>query len=331
MKRKRRSVLFHHGKNLEVFKKRDLEILKKHFSVQKQGAIHPFKPLSFLKAFEKILKVDLVYSWFGSLSTFLTIILARLLGKKTVVVAGGIDVANLPEFDYGAMRNPISKIFSIGSFSFADKALAVSEYVKENIIELVPESSVEVVYNGVDTGEFKSTQERDKDLVLTVSAIDEERLELKGLYTFLKSASFLPDRDFMIIGLEESAIEELREISPENVELKKYIPNEEMSKWYNKSRVYVQISAHESFGVALAEAMACECVPVVTNRDAIPEVVGDTGFYVPYEDPKATADAIEKALKHPEKGKKARGRVVNNFTLEKREKKLIEIINRLLT
>jgi len=30
--------------------------------------------------------------------------------------------------------------------------------------------------------------------------------------------------------------------------------------------------------MALAEAMCCECVPVVTKKGALPEVVGDTGL-----------------------------------------------------
>ena len=78
-------------------------------------------------------------------------------------------------------------------------------------------------------------------------------------------------------------------------------------------------------GMALAEAMACECVPVVTNNAALPEVVGDTGFYVPYGDPKATADAIEKALKS-NKGNVARERIKKMFPLNRRENDLIQVI-----
>ncbi|MFC1938017.1 glycosyltransferase, partial [Chloroflexota bacterium] len=84
-------------------------------------------------------------------------------------------------------------------------------------------------------------------------------------------------------------------------------------------------SYHESFGLSLAEAMACECVPVITGNAALPELVGDTGFYVPYGDPKATAEAIKKALKS-DAGKKARERVKRLFPIESRQKALIKII-----
>ena len=77
--------------------------------------------------------------------------------------------------------------------------------------------------------------------------------------------------------------------------------------------------------MALAEAMLCECVPVATERGALPEVVGDTGFYTQYGDEKITADAIEKAL-HSQKGRKARERVKEKFSREVREEKLARLI-----
>jgi glycosyltransferase involved in cell wall biosynthesis len=48
--------------------------------------------------------------------------------------------------------------------------------------------------------------------------------------------------------------------------------------------------------VAVLEAMACGCIPIVTDRDALPEVVGDVGFIVPYGDIEKTRDAIRSAL-----------------------------------
>ena len=96
-------------------------------------------------------------------------------------------------------------------------------------------------------------------------------------------------------------------------------------QYYQKAKVYCQLSTQESFGVALAEAMACGCVPVVTRKYSLPEVVGDTGFYVPYNDPETTAEAIKKALRS-DKGAKARERVKKKFSEEQREKRLLQEI-----
>lgn len=77
--------------------------------------------------------------------------------------------------------------------------------------------------------------------------------------------------------------------------------------------------------MALAESMCYECVPVVINNAALPEVVGVTGFYVPCGDPEATAETINEALKS-EKWDMASDRIEQLFSLKKREKKLIGII-----
>lgn len=42
--------------------------------------------------------------------------------------------------------------------------------------------------------------------------------------------------------------------------------------------------------------MACGCVPAVTDRAAIPEVVAETGVYVAYGDATATAQGSKRAL-----------------------------------
>ncbi|MDW8352887.1 MAG: glycosyltransferase, partial [Anaerolineae bacterium] len=90
------------------------------------------------------------------------------------------------------------------------------------------------------------------------------------------------------------------------------------------ARVYVQASAHEGFGVSLAEGMACGCVPVVADRYALPETVGEAGIIVPFNDPPALARGIAEALSRPELGEVARRRVLNHFTLAHRRQLLKE-------
>jgi len=89
--------------------------------------------------------------------------------------------------------------------------------------------------------------------------------------------------------------------------------------------VYLQVSAHEGFGISLAEAMLCECIPVVTSKGALPEVAGESAFYVPFNDPKDTAKAIQEALSM-KSGKIFRKHILDNFSLKSREKQLRKII-----
>jgi len=57
----------------------------------------------------------------------------------------------------------------------------------------------------------------------------------------------------------------------------------------------MQAAAHEAFCASLAEAMACQCVPVVMDK-SLSRGWGDTGMYVVSGDPAATAEAAKRAV-----------------------------------
>jgi glycosyltransferase involved in cell wall biosynthesis len=63
-----------------------------------------------------------------------------------------------------------------------------------------------------------------------------------------------------------------------------------------RARFYCQLSRREGFGVAVAEAMACKCVPMVSDSGALPEVVRQCGVIVPNDDPAKPARAIEELI-----------------------------------
>jgi glycosyltransferase involved in cell wall biosynthesis len=153
-------------------------------------------------------------------------------------------------------------------------------------------------------------------------------LAKKGLELFVKTGRLLPQVEFILVGKWiDDSIGYLRTIASSNVRFLDEIDQERLFALMSKSKVYVQVSRHESFGCALAEAMLCECIPVVSRFAALPEVVGDCGFYLTDADPEKLAVLIRKALKSdPEFGRRARERIINFFPLEKREKELLEIV-----
>ena len=65
-----------------------------------------------------------------------------------------------------------------------------------------------------------------------------------------------------------------------------------------------------------------------TDRNGITTAIGDTGFFVPYADAKATAKAIADALKAPSiKGQNARKRIQELFPEERSERGLFQAID----
>ena len=312
---------------LSSFVRCDLEILKRHFDVESLQ-IQTFRnPLNILRLFVGVLHADLVYTWFAGTNAFFIVLFSKFLGKKSIVVVGGYEVAYVPEIGYGSLLSPFERVKVKFVLRNATKVLAVSESTFKETLRFTQPKRIAVVYNGVDIEKFRPSGDKE-DLVITVANITGLTLKKKGLDTFVKASAYLTDIQFILVGKYDSvSVEPLKRIAGSNVTFTGYVSDKSLVALYRKAKVYCQLSAHESFGVALAEAMACGCVPVVTRRYALPEVVGDTGFYVPYGDPKAAAEAIKKALKS-NKGMMARERIKKYFSLKAREQKLIkEVLN----
>ncbi len=141
----------------------------------------------------------------------------------------------------------------------------MSEFNREEILKYAKPKNVKVVYNIVDRDKFRPGGEKE-DLVITTGFIREVAIKRKGFETFIKSAEYMPEVKFALIGgyLDDS-IAYLKSIAPSNVTFTGSVGSGEVLRWCQKAKVYCQLSYYESFGVDLAEAMACECVPVVTD------------------------------------------------------------------
>lgn len=309
------------------FVKNDFEILKRHFTVYPvQVSKNIVKSIVGFVRFTY--SSDVIFVWFAGYQALLSVFFAKLFRRRLVVVAGGYDAAHVPEINYGAFIYWYRAAVAYFVFKKSDVIVAVSESTKREVLQRLAPKEIVVVYNGIDTDLFtpKGVKER---IVLTVAAINDLNLRKKGLRTFVKTADYLPETRFILAGRYDEAVNELRKISGSNVEFTGYISFEKLLKLYRRSKVCAQLSYHESFGVALAEAMACECVPIVTRRAALPEVVGDCGIYVPYGDAEETAKAVIKAFDKGELGKRARERIVQVFSFDEREKRLVALVSSL--
>lgn len=322
------------------FEKRDFEILKNNFFAQEIRIYKNFFYKTF-SAIREIKNTDIVFCWFAYRAILPSLLIAKIFRKKIILVVGGWDCANVPELDYGSMRkglrNSTTRIITKYIISLADKIIAISiNNVKEivNNIGISPDK-INLIYLGIsiDCCGENSTFDSKGEIVLTVAKLTRGTLKRKGIETFIKVAPLLPEVKFVLVG---EITQEVRGYLskcplPHNLEMRGFINEEELHKLYRKAKVYVQVSYHEQFGCALAEAMAHKCVPVVTAKGALPEVVGEAGYYVPYGDVGRTAESIKQALKDDQKGNMARERVIKLFFLRKREKALVELIHSVMS
>jgi glycosyltransferase involved in cell wall biosynthesis len=259
--------------------------------------------------------------------------LAMLFRIKVVVITGGYDTTYVPVIDWGEMKTWWKRVAQRYALSLVDLVLPFSNFSRDDLLKYARPKKIKTLYFGVDTERFKPAGKKEPMVLTVCFQINESTLIQKGIRTMIESARSIPEAQFVINGKvsNDAGMTETRNNAPSNVIFNdNTTTDEELLHLYQRAQVYCQVSAHEGFGIANIEAMSCGCIPVATNTTALPEVVGDAGLLVPFNDVAATTEAIKTALRSPELGMKARARIVEHFTPETRERPFLAEIRALL-
>ena len=262
-----------------------------------------------------------------------TMLIARLHGIEVAVVIGGLEIDYVPELGLGGLRWPHNRLRQRIGLHNADLVLVHTRFLAECAQRLARPRRLELVPLGVDVDRFTPDDRPKERLVVTTCfEITRETAQLKGLTTIVEVAALMPDVRFVVIGLDrDGTVAELRDRATPNIAFAGRVGEDELLELYRRAKVYVQASAHESFGVAVVESMACDCIPVLTDRAALPEVAGDAALYVSFGSVEQTVAAIRTALEMPEQaGRRSRARVLERFMVEDRFERLQTILGPLV-
>ena len=187
----------------------------------------------------------------------------------------------------------------------ADAVIAVSAGMRADILTgypSVPQERVHIVYNGIDTEEYRQVPasdvldrlgiDKDQPYVLFVGRITRQ----KGLSHLLKAAAaFNKDAQLVLcagspdnpdIGGEVAAqIAALSQQRRGVIWIREMLPRPDLIALLGHAAVFVCPSVYEPLGIVNLEAMACETAVVASAVGGIPEVVvdGETGLLVPLE------------------------------------------------
>lgn len=322
---KRPVICFLSRKAPARYKDLDAEILGRHFNVSRVDYSYSLRSLlQFLRA---LYCCDVVVSWFANpwLSFLLPLVPKRV---RIVVIAGGYDVADCPALDYGARRRPLIGRVTRRLLKRAHLVLPVSQFNEAEMLGWVQPARTQLVYNAVDFPEFCLLPRRPrKQKVVTVGAIESFISKRKGHYVFIEVACELPEVEFVLIGKPmDKTIETLKALAPSNVRFTGYVTRQEMIQEMLSASVYLQMSAHEAFGVSVAEAMACGCYPIVSAETALPEVVGTSGRALPASPISKVVDAVSDALTQGSHALVDPDRIRREFGVAQREKQLVAAI-----
>lgn len=244
-----------------------------------------------------------------------------------------------------------------------DRILGSSNHITNLVRHRYPRTAprCRTVYNGVDVGKFAPREARsdspakqDVKTVVFVGRISPEKGVHDLLDAFRMVAARRSDVELRIVGPEcslpvdflvglsddplvarlaefyrgDEYAEYLRRTRVEGAVLNRVtfvgkVANNALPDVYRSADILVNPSLSESFGMTVAEAMACGRAVIVTNVGGMRETVqhGVNGLHVPAADPAALADAIlhllgDDALRES-MGRAGRARAVELFSWDK--------------
>ena len=325
------------GRLFSKFTKRDYDILAKEHEMFLIDSDN-FHGAGIVKQIASIavtvMKSDIVYSWFAGRFSAIAIIFCKLFNKKSIIVAGGYDVVNRPDIHYGAFASTRDKLNSLIALKHADVVMSISKSNQRELLEkLTPKKNV-LIYNGIPTDEFFCSDYKE-DLILTVGEISKSNWKRKGLDNFIKVADYFNENnfrgEFIVCGqIKPDMWKKINSIDLPNLRFTGWVPDKELLRYYRRAKIYLQLSRHEGFGITVAEAMLCDCIPVVSDQGALPEVVGASGVVIP-ESVNMNLRAmtikyiIDDRINDP-LNYSGRSRILRNFSMKKREKRLLKLM-----
>jgi glycosyltransferase involved in cell wall biosynthesis len=282
-----------------------------------------------LATWRTVAAADAAWSWFASWHALLPGLFARLQGKPFVLCTGGYDTARLPGIGYGHRRDVRRALVARAVMALATKLLVVSDFAAAELSEMgVRDARVTLVPHGLDPARYGCEAGRDPALVVTVGGVNQSNRTRKGLEPFVRAARELPGLRFVLVGAwMDDAIDDLRAIATPNVTFTGELTHDAKADLLARAAVVVQASQHEAFGLSLAEGMLAGAVPVVTAAGALPWVAGGTGVVAASQEPGEVAKAVREAVAlGAAAGRAARRRVLDEFSLAARERRLEEVL-----
>jgi starch synthase len=203
----------------------------------------------------------------------------------------------------GAGGYAVSSFCERTAIEAADAIVAVSSAMRDDVRTAYPHvepARIEVIYNGIDTDEYRFDERTDAldrhgvsadvPVVLFVGRITRQ----KGIVHLLDAALEIDDAAQLVFCAGAPDEPEIERATRERVErlraqrdgvvwIKEMLPKADVIQLLSHAAVFCVPSIYEPLGIVNLEAMACGAPVVASGVGGIPEVVvdGETGLLVP--------------------------------------------------
>ncbi len=269
--------------------------------------------LRFSSNLMKISKnIDIVI-FFGA-TTILPMFSAKLMRKRTIVIAGGsawkptYKIYRERLFGLGGFVFPrILKTLEKIGLTFSDRIIVQSTSVIDflDLNRYRQKIAVAGEYMDLNFFQIKKELKKRKNLIGFLSRLKEG----KGVMNFVESMPLVLKKsnnvEFLIGGygpLQSKIEDKIKENNlSQSANLVGYIPRNELVDYLNELKLFVLPSYSEGLPIVVLEAMACGTPVLATPVGGIPDVIrdGETGFVLENNSPECIAKNVIRALEHP--------------------------------
>ncbi|MCK4352515.1 glycosyltransferase family 4 protein [candidate division WOR-3 bacterium] len=241
-------------------------------------------------------------------------------------------------------------------YNKAKKVISASKHCAKGPLKYISKNKVEVVYSSIDTHQFDSYFDKEKEIKKELGYIDNKIVLFVGQLYLRKGPQYLAKASSDIIsqfpkvkiifvgedfGAKKTIVGAIRRLTDElplhsnNIIFTGRIDDEYLRKLYVISDVFVfpSITENECMGMSAKEALSAGVSVVAFKIGGIPEAVinGKTGYLVPPRDEKKLAQSIVNCLMQNTKAKmrnECRKRAKELFDIKVSAQKELQILKK---
>src|SRR5690606_19095740 len=212
---------------------------------------------------------DVLFSFWGYPVGLLVVLYGKILRKPSVVSILGAETANLPEINYGYLRNARLRRLMIWTCRHADELIAVSQYQVDILKRHDLSRTVHVIPFGADKRLFYPLLKK-PSLPLKILHVANLN-EVKDQETLVRAFDVIRKRipaQLRIVGPDflggkiQAIVEQLG--LDGDVEFIPPVPQSQILVHYHWADVFMLTSLSEGQNNAITEAMMCGVLPVST-------------------------------------------------------------------
>lgn len=225
----------------------------------------------------------------------------RTLGVSVVVNPHDIQYKFYPEY-FSFLKRWYLNLGYSHSLKNADRIIAISNYVKDSLLEFYGDQcgdKIQTVYDPVDFDRKELFQPKGISLpyILSVSSIQKHKNMITLVRAFERIHAKIPHQ-LVIVGCKGNGMEKIQEYLKEKnisdrILFTDYIKSEELDWLYENCSLYVTTSLYEGFGMTPIEAMGRGKPTISSKSTSLPEVTRNKAFYYePAEDDRVLSELM---------------------------------------